>query len=90
MQTTGERHRFQLGVAGDVLLVGDWDGDGHASPALYRPPTGEVFEFDRWASTDRPEPTVTGRLTGVRGGQASVRHVGRHDAVEIEPPHAEP
>jgi hypothetical protein len=89
VQTTGERHRFQLGVAGDVLLVGDWDGDGRASPALYRPPTGEVFEFDRWASTDRPEPTVTGRLTGVRGGQASVRHVGGHDAVEIEPPHAE-
>jgi serine/threonine protein kinase len=89
VQTTGERHRFQLGVAGDVLLVGDWDGDGRGSPALYRPPTGEVFEFERWASPDRPDPTVTGRSTGVRGGQARVRHVDGHDAVDIEPPRPE-
>lgn len=39
--------RYRIGAPGDVLLVADWDGDGRASPALYRPRSGEVLYTDR-------------------------------------------
>jgi hypothetical protein len=41
--------RFQMGTQGDVVVVGDWDCDGAATPALLRPSTGEVFRFSGWA-----------------------------------------
>ncbi|MGI8685745.1 MAG: serine/threonine-protein kinase [Acidimicrobiales bacterium] len=44
-----EGRRYELGRPGDHLLVGDWDCDGTRTPALYRPSTGEVFQFDGWA-----------------------------------------
>ena len=37
---------YRLGVAGDVLVAGDWDGNGTWTPGLYRPSTGEAFLFD--------------------------------------------
>lgn len=40
--------RYRVGRAGDEVLVGDWDCDGTATPALLRPATGEVFVFPRW------------------------------------------
>lgn len=51
-----EGRRFELGRPGDALVVGDWDCDGTATPALYRPSTGEVFLFARWAD---PGPVVS-------------------------------
>jgi hypothetical protein len=45
---------YRLGVAGDVLRFGDWDGDGIATPALLRPSTGAVFAFDAWPAPGRP------------------------------------
>ena len=38
--------RFRVGEPGDVLLAGDWDGDGAWGVGLYRPATGHVFLFD--------------------------------------------
>lgn len=37
---------YRLGQHGDVLVAGDWDGDGTWTPGLYRPATGEAFLFD--------------------------------------------
>lgn len=47
--------RWSLGEPGDVLLAGDWDGDGRWSPGLHRPATRAVYLFD-----DLPDD---GRLT---------------------------
>ena len=41
--------RYQVGVTGDDILLGDWDCDGRATPALLRTATGEVFVFPSWA-----------------------------------------
>ncbi len=46
----GTRHRFALGRPGDQLLLGDWDGDGRDTPALYDPSAGTVTRFDGWAA----------------------------------------
>jgi hypothetical protein len=46
----GDR-RYEVGQAGDVVVLGDWDCDGGATPAVLRPPTGEVFVFSSWASS---------------------------------------
>ena len=60
---------FELGRPGDVAVVGDWDCDGLRTPALYRPASGEVFEFDAWGDGVRSAPP---RSTGVLGGTATV------------------
>ena len=52
--------RYELGRAGDALLVGDWDCDGVATPGLYRPSTGEVFLFDGWAGQGANLPATDG------------------------------
>lgn len=77
--------RYQLGQPGDHLVVGDWDGDGNATPAVFRPSTGELFLFNAWATPDRPPPTATAHQTGVRGGRPMVRRNSNHDVVEIRP-----
>lgn len=47
--TVGTR-RYEVGQDGDLVVVGDWDGDGARTPALLRPATGEVFVFQEWAT----------------------------------------
>jgi len=49
---TSGGHRYAVGEAGDEVLVGDWSCRGEPVPAVIRPSTGDVFVFDRWASTD--------------------------------------
>jgi len=67
--------RYQLGRAGDALLVGDWDCNGSGTPALYRPSTGEVFLFDGWAGEGDDLPATDGdRLPA--GGRPVVRSAG--------------
>jgi hypothetical protein len=58
--------RWSLGKPGDVAVVGDWDCDGHASAALLRPSTGDVFVFERWADAD--EPVTVASAERVAGG----------------------
>jgi hypothetical protein len=59
--------RWSLGEPGDVAAVGDWDCDGHASAALLRPSTGDVFVFERWADAD--EPVTVASSERVAGGK---------------------
>lgn len=70
--TMGDGTRYQVGEPGDILVVGDWDCRGDATPGLYRPGTGEVFLFDTWPSgtavTSRPATA-----TGLTGGDVQVR-----------------
>lgn len=46
--------RYRLGTSGDLVEIGDWDGDGIATPALVRPATGAVFAFEAWPSPGQP------------------------------------
>jgi hypothetical protein len=59
--------RFRIGQPGDVVVEGRWTCRS-ALPALLRPATGEVFEWDSWATTRQDAPsrrieTVTGART---------------------------
>lgn len=60
-------HRFEVGVPGDLVVLGVWSCDPTArpTPALVRPSTGDVFVFD----TIAPDATVTPvtRLDAVTG-----------------------
>lgn len=82
----GPHRRYDLDAqADDHLLVGDWTCDGHDTPALYRPMTGQLFLFDGFAERDEE---VTGRVeeTGVRGGEPRVLTDGGDcDHVEVVP-----
>jgi hypothetical protein len=77
--------RYALGHAGDWLLTGDWDCDGRESPALYRPSTGDVFLFDRWA-TNGPLQSHETRHTQVLHGRPRVDVAGPCAEVVIDPP----
>ena len=46
--------RYAVGATGDFVQTGDWDCDGHPTPAIVRPSTGDVALFDAW-----PEPGET-------------------------------
>lgn len=75
---------YRLGQAGDVLVAGDWDGDGLWTPGLYRPATGEAFLFD----TAPGATTVSSRpvLELPSGGSPAVIDEdgdGRHELVVI-------
>lgn len=39
----GRTTRMSFGRAGDIPLVGDWDGDGIDTPAVYRPQEGRLL-----------------------------------------------
>lgn len=54
--------RYQVGEPGDRLVLGDWDCDGNATPALLRPATGEVFVFPEWTTHDDLVVPPTGRV----------------------------
>ena len=77
------RHAF--GEPGDLLLAGDWDGDGRWTPGLHRPSTGEVFLLD-----DPPGPTAVSAqvATSLRPGARAVvvdTGDGRHGVVAARP-----
>jgi hypothetical protein len=76
---------FALGRPGDVVLFGDWDCDGRDTPALYRPSSGTVHQFDRWADRDGPVVAEV-EPTGVLDGRPTV--VDHHGCatVQVTPP----
>lgn len=47
---------YAFGEPGDVLLVGDWDGDGRVGLGLYRPATGAVLLVDEPGPGARSRP----------------------------------
>lgn len=53
--------RFAAGRPGDVVVVGDWDCDGQATPAVLDPATGDLFVFDAWPPSAGGELTVGAR-----------------------------
>ena len=46
--------RYSVGRDGDLVVMGDWNCDDLATPAVLRPGTGEIALFDRW-----PDPRQT-------------------------------
>lgn len=40
--------RYRIGYESDIVVLGDWDCDGETTPAVLRPPTGEIGVFERW------------------------------------------
>jgi hypothetical protein len=80
--------RYDLGRAGDELLLGDWDCDGRDTAGLYRPGTGEVFLFSTWPHPGRTLAPATIARTPVRNGRAAVRRRlggGACARVEVRP-----
>jgi serine/threonine-protein kinase len=79
--------RFALGQPGDDLLLGDWDCHRGATPALYRPTTGQVFYFAGWAEAGRDlAPSLVDSATIIDGVPRVVRDGGRGcDRVEVDP-----
>ncbi|OWY59494.1 hypothetical protein B7486_74265, partial [cyanobacterium TDX16] len=74
-----------VGEEGDEVVLGDWDCDGSATPALLRPDAGEVFVFARWAR-DGADVTVTA-VDEVDGATAiEVRTEGSCDRLVVEGP----
>ena len=57
--------RYAIGAEGDLVVLGDWDCDGEATPAIARTSTGHVVLFDRW-----PPPGAT-----ISESDASARRV---------------
>ena len=66
-----EGRRYELGRAGDAVVLGDWDCDGRDTPALYRP-GGELFFFDSWAEEGRSVP-ASSRGVQLPNGRPEVR-----------------
>lgn len=64
--------RFVMGHAGDDLLIGNWDCQGVETPALYRPSTGQVFEWTSWASRGHAVGPAKVIDTGILDGVATV------------------
>ncbi|MBA3281073.1 MAG: serine/threonine protein kinase [Acidimicrobiia bacterium] len=84
VSATGTR-TYRIGTPADQLLLGDWDGDGAASPALYRASSGEVFYADRFPDQvgNRVEAARVERVA--RHGTADVSHpTGGRDVVKVE------
>jgi eukaryotic-like serine/threonine-protein kinase len=74
--------RFAVGQPGDRVLVGDWDCDGQATPAVVRPATGELFVFAGWAP-DGEELTVPPVATVPRGATAEAVDADRDGCTSI-------
>jgi eukaryotic-like serine/threonine-protein kinase len=80
---SGGTARYELDArSDDVLLLGDWNCDGRATPALYRPGDGQLFVFDEFDE----DTTARGISSGVQGGRpVVVRGDDRCDRIDIEP-----
>jgi hypothetical protein len=75
-------HRWAAGASGDVVVVGDWDCDGLATPAVLRPATGQVWTYDRWP--EGAEAVVARELRLANGGVSlQVRRGQRCDRLVV-------
>lgn len=72
--------RWEVAGPGDVVLVGDWDCDDIATPAVVRPGSGQVWRFPRWAGGPG-EAIVASLVTTVPGAVGAT--VGR--ATDLPP-----
>jgi len=78
--------RYGLGRNSDRLVIGDWDGDGVSTPALYRPADGRVFLFASWAGPGaRVAPVSVAASNVIDGRPIVVSAGGRRQRVEVRP-----
>jgi hypothetical protein len=84
--------RFALGTANDQLLLGDWNCSRSATPALYRPSTGQVFYFAAWAEPGHDVTPSVAESTAIVDGVPRVIHDGVHgcDRVKVDLPVVRP
>lgn len=78
---------WRLGQEGDLVVVGDWDGDELPTAGLIRPSTGEVWVFDSWASkgevlASRLVPTLN--IGAVQSARVISSEAGIGDVVVVE------
>lgn len=85
--------RFDVGRPGDLVVLGDWDCDGGATPAVLRPSTGEVFVFSTWAGNEevvvRPTVRVANAATPhveAGAGTCAILVVRRADGSQVAVP----
>jgi len=52
--TDATPRRFALGLPGDRLYLDDWNCDGVATPALFRPSTGSTLYYESWSASATP------------------------------------
>jgi hypothetical protein len=61
---TGAGSTWTFGETGDVVVLGDWDCDGVATPALLRPPSGAIWVVDAWPAADELRPRLASTIPG--------------------------
>lgn len=81
---------WRVGDEGDLVVLGDWDGDGTDTPGVVRSTTGEVWIYQGWARTGEellatPVETTVGerRIGAVRSARVLDAGPGGHDAIEV-------
>jgi hypothetical protein len=75
-------HRWAAGIAGDAVVLGDWDGDGIRTPAVLRPTTGQVWRYDDWPVNGAPGAArALGIVPG--GARLAVRHGPGRDQLVV-------
>ena len=67
---TSRTGRFEVGRAGDVIVLGRWRCGPTAFPALLRPATGDVWVFESWPGPRNP---VVGRMIAHLASALSLR-----------------
>ncbi len=83
---TGKNATWEIGAEGDLVLIGDWDGDGFGTPAIVRPKTGEVWVFTKWAESGeqiQAQPVSAEPVVQVRSAKVIETSNGL-DAIEIQ------
>ena len=83
---TGAAGRYQVGLPGDVIVLGRWQCGPVAEPTVLRPRTGEVWTFDAWPTAAQPQ---VGRLADrVRSARdlRTLPQASGCDRLEVERP----
>ncbi len=88
--SAGGYDRFTLGQLGDQLVLGDWDGDGRDTPALYSPRSGRVSRFDQWAPGIETIHATVVSTDAPLDGLAHRQRGDGHDVVEVDPSPVDP
>ena len=70
-----------LAAGQHVVLLGDWNCDGTASPAVHRPATGQVWRFDAWPETATP---LAPAVVSTGAADVTVRRSGGCDQLVVE------
>jgi len=75
--------RYALGTPDDLVVVGDWNCDGTATPALVEQLTGSVYLFEEWARDGGTARVAETRK--VEGAvAATATRIARCDVLTIE------